>query len=435
MKIAIRVQLILVILLASVGELMAQKDHVFLQHAHTFPKEAIWWDSVYLYPEFRPGFITYFTGFTPERDLRLNYNLYFGQIDIIDDHNDTVQISPSKTFKSVSIGGDVFLYDAKEGYLRVMITGDVTLALRTFFHLSEIKYGGLGPKEDMVDVRGRPSSYDRYFIKASIFFFVDKAGSIFPASRVVLKKFFPEYKHAIQEFSKKHNTDFTEADDLRQITEFCNGLRRIPTDNAKGMIVRANERISHTLRDSMYRFSEFQEGVIFYQDGRRRQYSSLNYNLFNARLETIENGDTVGINTNQFVTTVNIDGTTYFRRPEGFVEILLSGPVNLGVVRKLVMSHSQAVVASSKYGPGTTYDEDLASIDQARVDRMFTRKNEYFLMDGSGTMYPPSVTSMRRLYPSAGAKIDEYIKEHKPDFGNEKAMMEMVSYFAGKAGK
>ncbi len=61
----------------------------------------VWWDSIYLYPEFRTGHVTYFTGLQPERDLRLNYNLYYAQMDMIDEHGDTVHISP---FQNLQVG-------------------------------------------------------------------------------------------------------------------------------------------------------------------------------------------------------------------------------------------------------------------------------------------------------------------------------------------
>ena len=202
---------------ATVGQLSAQSKHTFKQPAHTFLNEMAWRDSVYLYPDFRPGIITYFTDFTFDRDLRLNYNLYYAQIDMIDQRGDTVQISPLKTYKSVSIGSDVFLYDHKEGYLRVLIEGDVTLTERVL----------LGMEGSAVfSFRSRPADSDRYFVKVSTFFFINSAGTPFRVSRATLKKLLPEYKSAIQEYTRRHATNFSKEADIRQVTLFCNNLRR-----------------------------------------------------------------------------------------------------------------------------------------------------------------------------------------------------------------
>lgn len=208
--------ILLLIVFATVGQLIAQSSHTFKQPAHTFLNEVPWKDSIYLYPDFRSGVITYFTDFTT-RDLRLNYNLYFAQIDMIDLRGDTVQILPLKTFKSVSIGSDVFLYDHKEGYLRVLIQGDVVLAERVLL--------GMGGSA-INSFRSRPAESDRYFTKASTFFFVNSAGKPFRVSRATLKKLFPEHKTAIKEYTREHATNFSKEADIRQVTLFCNNLRR-----------------------------------------------------------------------------------------------------------------------------------------------------------------------------------------------------------------
>lgn len=208
--------ILLVMVFSTVGQLIAQSSHTFKQPAHTFLSQMPWRDSIYLYPDFRSGFITYFTDFTTH-DLRLNYNLYYAQIDMIDQRGDTVQILPLKTFKSVSIGSDVFLYHHREGYLRILIQGDVILAERVL----------LGVEGNQVfSFRGRPVESDLYFAKASTFFFVNSAGKPFRVSRTTLKKLLPEYKSAIQEYTREHATNFSKEADIRQVTLFCNNLRR-----------------------------------------------------------------------------------------------------------------------------------------------------------------------------------------------------------------
>ena len=212
----------------TVHKVNAQTGRMYKQPAHTFAKDMTWWDSIYLYPNFREGNIAYFTGFAPERNLRLNYNLYFGQIDMIDARGDTVQIVPSKTFGSALVGDDLFLYDQKEGYLRAMVPGDLTLAERIFFQLAKADYvsggqttGGVNPD---YDVRGRPSNYDRSFVQTSFYYFVDKQGKFFKANPAALKKLFPEYKSSIKEFINSRAIDFSKEADLREVTHFCNHL-------------------------------------------------------------------------------------------------------------------------------------------------------------------------------------------------------------------
>jgi|GEM_PF-2245056 len=416
-------------------DINAQPAHLFKHPANTLPKTLSWWDSIYLYPEFKNGVITYFTGFSPERELRLNYNLYFAQMDLIDEQGDTVQIQPSKTFKSVSIGDDVFMYFPKEGYLRVLTKGDVTLAERALLKLVDTEQTVGIRVYGIPDVRGRIMDYDRYYMAGSEFYFIDANGKPYIASRPALNKILPEYKSAITSYVSANSTDFALLSDLREITEFCNNRRRLPSGSDESMIVRANEGVSHTMRSAKYQFDKFQDGVVIYQDGRQEQFKgALNYNLISGEMDMIKGADTTQVDA-RLVTTANLDGTTYYKKSEGYMEVLLSGYVMLVVVRRMNMVHSQAPKASSKYQPRDAYDPSTAHDDKANFDRLFEPTAAYYLIDPRGTVYKPSTQIMYRLYPSRKKEIDAYIASHDPDMQSEEDLRQFLSYLTVAASK
>jgi len=151
-------------------------------------------------------------------------------------------------------------------------------------------------------------------------------------SKSVLTKIFPEYKTAIEDYVRRWPVNFFREGDLMQLIQFCNGLRSIPDGYVQAMVVKANERASLALNDSMFRFPAFQDGVVAKKDKQQSRYvAGLNYNLISGEMEVIESGDTIRKKNFGFIATVNINGIMYFRKPEGFIEILLCGPVSLGV--------------------------------------------------------------------------------------------------------
>ncbi|MEJ7643920.1 MAG: hypothetical protein WKF87_04970 [Chryseolinea sp.] len=405
----------------------------FKQPAHVFPQRLSWWDSTYLYPHFQLGRITYITDFFHELP-HINFNLYYAQMHMIDAHGDTIEINALKTFKSIQLGSDIFLVNKKKGFLRVLSDGELTLAAKIQFELRRASYvsGNLsaeGGETQGIDIRGNPSIYDKYYVLASTYFFVDAARKMYLPSKAVLLKMFPEYRSAINEYLATHPIDFFVENDLVKLTLFCNNLRHIPRDAVHTMIVYANESASQKLRDNLYRFPKFEHGVIVYNDGQQKRYdAALNYNVLSAEMEVIENDDTTKIRNSGAIATVNIDGTTYFKKPQGYIEILLNGRTLLGVTRMMSMTHSQMSKVSSKYSPEDRYDPTLVKNDKVNFERLFATKNDHYFIDAGGNVYVASISSLYRLNPSKKKQIDKYIALHQPNFRTEDDLKQIISY-------
>ena len=93
--------------------------------------------------------------------------------------------------------------------------------------------------------------------------------------------------------------------------------------------------LSHVAwKDSLYRFSKFQEGSMVFNRGVSSDLKwQMNYNLYLQRMERItERGDTIGMEYSSAIKVVIIGNRLFFNDyPNGFVEILIDGPVSLGV--------------------------------------------------------------------------------------------------------
>ena len=72
---------------------------VFYLPANIQLEEVSWRDNIYRFASFDVGRITFATGYSPQDQVRLNYNQYFMQMDYISSQGDTLQIKPSKELK------------------------------------------------------------------------------------------------------------------------------------------------------------------------------------------------------------------------------------------------------------------------------------------------------------------------------------------------
>jgi hypothetical protein len=204
---------------------------VFYLPANKRLQEVPWRDSVYRFPSFEPGIVTFATGYSPPEQLRMNYNLYFMQMDYISSEGDTLQIKPLKELKLVSISGRLFYHDDKVGYIEVIQQLPVALGVRNMMIAKYIDYlpGGTYRKTGYTpfgdeDVRGAATTLDRYYLKGGDYFFIDRNNEVYKATSVSLFRLFREHKKSIKIYIDEHDVDFEKKEHLMNLLVFCNEL-------------------------------------------------------------------------------------------------------------------------------------------------------------------------------------------------------------------
>lgn len=205
---------------------LAQTQDLLKLPAHADIAKVDWRDSIYRFPQFMPGRITFATGFSPEGTARLNYNLYFAQVDIINEKGDTLQVTPSKEVKLIEIGGHTFYYDDRRGYIEVLSRESIALGVLTILSTEKMVYvsGSIEGTSARMDTRGRRSAYDRYYRKTDTYFLIDRRNVLHKANRASFLKLFPAQKKAINSYLDENKIDFTGRNNLLQLLNFCNQL-------------------------------------------------------------------------------------------------------------------------------------------------------------------------------------------------------------------
>lgn len=189
-----------------------------------------WSDSIYRFPSFQNGQIMFATGYSPAEQVRMNYNLYYMQMDYISSGGDTLQMKPSDEFKVITINDHSFLYDRKVGYIEVIQQLPVALGVRSMMIVRYIDYlpGGIsrsnGTPFSDADQRGAAMPLDRYYVKGGDYFFIDKDGKVYKASSSAALKLFREHKRVIKKYIDEHHVDFENRKHLINLLVFCNEL-------------------------------------------------------------------------------------------------------------------------------------------------------------------------------------------------------------------
>lgn len=158
--------------------------------------------------------------------MLLNYDLYRGQMDMINNEGDTMQVKPSKEVKLITIGDQIFFYDYKIGYLQVEQRLPVALAALKLMITTHMMYvsGKIDSGTENVDLRGTPSVNDRYYRKGEYYYFISIDNKVYKPSRSSAIKLFNKHKHEVSKYIKTNRTDFNKKADLVNLLLYCHSL-------------------------------------------------------------------------------------------------------------------------------------------------------------------------------------------------------------------
>ncbi|HMG92597.1 MAG TPA: hypothetical protein VK589_21215 [Chryseolinea sp.] len=207
-------------------ESLRTSPDVFYLPAHTFFSEVAWRDSIYLFPSFQYGRITFATGYSPEDKVLMNYDLYSAEMALITKDGDTTHLKRTKELKLLNIGDHLFLQDYKVGYIEIIQQLPVSLGVLNVMSTEHMEYVS-GNREGGtygMDTRGTPSVYDRYYRKGKLYYFIDRDNKVYKATRASILKLFRKNKDEIDVYRRENKIDFENRSDLVKLLRFCNEM-------------------------------------------------------------------------------------------------------------------------------------------------------------------------------------------------------------------
>ena len=200
---------------------------VFRLDALETVESAEWFDSTYLYPAFRPGFVIHDNNYSDGYELTLNYNTYFERFNFITSKGDTVPLKKAKYIKHIKVADDLFLYDKLRGYINIVSNGELCLAVKPIFRLQKAGLGGgvsLAEFLPSMDDRGVPQEYRRYYVKDQLFYFVTKSDKVYEANRATMLKLAKGNREKIRSFIEQNRLNLDTRYELTLLLEYFNTI-------------------------------------------------------------------------------------------------------------------------------------------------------------------------------------------------------------------
>jgi hypothetical protein len=185
-------------------------------------------DSLYRFPEFREAKVTWNDKSSSFYPGKMNYNLFTGNMDIVDGKSDTVKFSRWSDTKIVNLDGDIFFRDLQRGYLEILLQGEMMLAVKSTFVLVTDKaiLEGAGFKDQ---VSGSSVSYktlanhDRLYQLQRTYYLLNR-NQAHEANKLSILKLMPKHRDEVIAYINENNVSFSDEQDLMGLTTFCNGL-------------------------------------------------------------------------------------------------------------------------------------------------------------------------------------------------------------------
>jgi hypothetical protein len=201
----------------------AQPKHHYRLKAYTTLTKTSWRDSIYWFPEFQDGTILLASGFSPDVKVRINYNLFWEQMEVINEKGDTASLISSPEVKLLNLGNHVFYHDDNHGYVQILIPGEISLAINC--HLVVMMETSNGERFKAADYsRNTTSRFDRIYHKEYHYYFMDRNGKLYKVSKKALLRLLPDYQREIKIYLRNNSIDFKKKRDLLLALNFCNPL-------------------------------------------------------------------------------------------------------------------------------------------------------------------------------------------------------------------
>ena len=195
---------------------------------------AVPFEQRFVYPQFLQSTITLKNGTTT--NARMNYNLFFGQIQFIAANGDTLLLSDPETISEVVIGYDLYYFLKGEGHVeQVLSKNNIILTKREMLTYSgKEKYASYGQYSST----GAITTYSSYnsdigssqrlarntqtvLVRRANFYFIDKNQKFYSATRSNLLRIFPKNKRAINDYFNQNTVNFDNEAQLKDLVSFC----------------------------------------------------------------------------------------------------------------------------------------------------------------------------------------------------------------------
>lgn len=203
-------------------------------------------------------------------------------------------------------------------------------------------------------------------------------------------------------------------------------------------VVRTGQEAAEVIpRVEHFYFPEFQQGQVFYPQGKRSDVMLLNYNTLLEVMQYIDaQGDTLYIpEESNIFKYVRIGKNLFYHHfKEGYLNLLTRhDQFNLASRRRWKIERRDMMVYNgygmSSVSPGSTLSERRVGQDVVpNQDVAYITEEQYFVVGPRDAVYRANRAGLLKAYSAHKEEMQAYLREHQIDFDNESALMDLILY-------
>jgi len=187
-----------------------------------------------------------------------------------------------------------------------------------------------------------------------------------------------------------------------------------------------------------FQYEQFQDGKVYFRNG-KISTAKLNYSYVYAEIMFINpRKDTLLLADLDYISHVDIaDHSYYFLKGHGHIEHLADyGRYSLGRKSHYVKMGNERYAAYDQYSSTSAISTYSSFINQAGTIQFLKGNNKvvmkkiaaYYFMDRNERFLTASRQNLLKAYSSHKKVINQYLKEHNPDFAQEKDLNQVLEF-------
>jgi hypothetical protein len=203
-------------------------------------------------------------------------------------------------------------------------------------------------------------------------------------------------------------------------------------------MVRAGQEASAVIpRCQHFYYNEFQQGQVFYPQGKRSDIMMLNYNTLLQVMQYIDNnGDTLFIpEESNIFKYVRIGKDIFYHHfKEGYFNLYTrNDQFNLATRTRWKIARRDMMVYNgygmSSVSPGSTLSERREGDSVVpNEDVAYVNESDFYVVGPRDVVFRANRGGILKAYPENKEQILEYMHEHQTNFESQESLMGLVEY-------
>lgn len=185
-----------------------------------------------------------------------------------------------------------------------------------------------------------------------------------------------------------------------------------------------------------YRYSDFTNGQLVFKNGRVNS-GRFNYNFLLGEMEFLQSRDTLSIVNKKDISFIAIARDTFYYN-DGYIELIFSGPVNVGLMQTIRLKDIQRKGAFGVTDRNSSIDAYNSMAVTGNLyelipneDWVFQETMEYFLSTPERGFVQFNKKNVLEIFPQKKDAIKDYLKSNKIHFDSRADLLEFAGYLSG----